>query len=820
MDTIHIEKRTFPVLDMSCAACAARVDKTLNGQPGVRTASVNYAAATATVEYDTAQCSPEQLKAALQAAGYDLLVGDDRKQLEDRAEQAHDEKYRRLRQRTVWAIVLALPVAVIGMFFMHTPYADLISWALSTPVVLWLGRDFHRNAWRQLRHGTANMDTLVSNSTLIAYVFSLFNMLFPEFWTARGVEPHVYFEAASVIIAFILLGRLLEERAKGSTSTAIRKLMGLQPRTVTIVDDRGETREISIDDLQRGQTVSVRPGERIAVDGTIVSGSSYIDESMLSGEPVPVAKREGSHVFAGTINQRGSFRFRAEKVGADTVLAHIIRMVQDAQGSKAPVQRLVDRIAAIFVPTIIGIALLSFALWWALAPSDGFTHGLLALVTVLIIACPCALGLATPTAIMVGIGKGAEHGILIKDAESLEAARQIDSILLDKTGTVTEGHPTVTEMTWAEDSPAGLPDIFFSLEKQSEHPLAEAVVGHIQGRELPVQDFESLTGMGAKAVCQGQTYYAGNLKLLERNGIPTDERLTRTAERMSAAGQTVIYFADTKKTWAVAAISDRIKKTSRQTVAELQAMGIEVYMLTGDQAPAAARIADDAGIRHYRAGVSPQDKADFVAALQREGHRVAMVGDGINDSAALARADLSIAMGRGSDIAMDVAQMTLISSDLTRIPEAIRLSARTVRTIRQNLFWAFIYNIIGVPVAAGALYPLCGFLLNPMIAGAAMAMSSVSVVTNSLRLKRAGLRHEETDISKPYTDMKKEYKVEGMMCNHCRMHVEKALNSIEGVNATVTLDPPVAVIEFSGDAKPLEDLQAVLAEEGYKISEM
>ena len=484
MDTIHIEKRTFPVLDMSCAACAARVDKTLNGQPGVRTASVNYAAATATVEYDTAQCSPEQLKAALQAAGYDLLVGDDRKQLEDRAEQAHDEKYRRLRQRTVWAIILALPVAVIGMFFMHMPYADLISWALSTPIVLWLGRDFHRNAWRQLRHGTANMDTLVSNSTLIAYVFSLFNMLFPEFWTARGVEPHVYFEAASVIIAFILLGRLLEERAKGSTSTAIRKLMGLQPRTVNIVDDRGETHEISIDDLQRGQTVSVRPGERIAVDGTIVSGSSYIDESMLSGEPVPVAKREGSHVFAGTINQRGSFRFCAEKVGADTVLAHIIRMVQDAQGSKAPVQRLVDRIAAIFVPAIIGIALLSFALWWTLAPSDGFTHGLLALVTVLIIACPCALGLATPTAIMVGIGKGAEHGILIKDAESLEAARQIDSILLDKTGTVTEGHPTVTEMTWAEDCPAGLPDIFFSLEKQSEHPLAEAVVGHIQGLSL------------------------------------------------------------------------------------------------------------------------------------------------------------------------------------------------------------------------------------------------------------------------------------------------------------------------------------------------
>ena len=533
MNQEHIEKRTFPVLGMSCAACAARVDKTLNGQPGVRTASVNYAAATATVEYDTAQCSPEQLKAALQAAGYDLLVGDDRKLLEDRAEQAHDEKYRRLRQRTVWAIILALPVAVIGMFFMHMPYADLISWALSTPVVLWLGRDFHRNAWRQLRHGTANMDTLVSNSTLIAYVFSLFNMLFPEFWTARGVEPHVYFEAASVIIAFILLGRLLEERAKGNTSTAIRKLMGLQPRTVTIVDDRGETHEISIDNLQRGQTVSVRPGERIAVDGTIVSGSSYVDESMLSGEPAPVAKREGAHVFAGTINQRGAFRFRAEKVGADTVLAHIIRMVQDAQGSKAPVQRLVDRIAAIFVPAIIGIALLSFALWWVLAPSDGFTHGLLALVTVLIIACPCALGLATPTAIMVGIGKAAEHGILIKDAESLETARKIDTVVLDKTGTLTEGHPIVSGIFWEEDGAANLSDILYSIEKRSEHPLAEAIVKHIQGREVPITGFKSITGWGVKGCHGGKTYFVGNRRLIDEHHISVSQRLNEMADWMN-----------------------------------------------------------------------------------------------------------------------------------------------------------------------------------------------------------------------------------------------------------------------------------------------
>ena len=816
----QMEKRTFPVLDMSCAACAVRVDKTLNRQPGVCSATVNYAAATATVEYDPAVCSPEKLQAALQESGYGLVIEGNRRQMEDRAEQAHDEKYRRLKRHCIGAITLALPVAVIGMGFMDWAYAGWASWLLATPVVFWFGRDFHANAWRQLRHGAANMDTLVSNSTLVAYLFSVFNLFFPEFWTRRGVEPHVYFEASSVIIAFILLGRLLEERAKGHTSTAIRKLMGLQPRTATVITgEDGRTAEIPIENIRKGQTVVAKPGERIAVDGTVVSGSSYIDESMLSGEPVPVAKREGAHVFAGTINQRGILRFRAEKVGADTTLARIIRLVQDAQGSKAPVQRLVDKIAAIFVPVIMGIALVAFACWWAFAPENGFTHGLLALVTVLIIACPCALGLATPTAIMVGIGKGAELGILIKDAESLEAARRTDTLVVDKTGTLTEGRPVVTEMAWAEDAPAEAANVFFSLEKASEHPLAEAVARHLQGRPLPITDFESLTGKGAQCRYNNKVYYAGNRKLAEERHIALGHGMEAAARRMAEAGQTVVFFADEKRVLAVAAITDRVKETSRQAVKELQDMGIEVYMLTGDNAATAARIAAETGIRHYRAEVSPSDKADFIASLQREGRKVAMAGDGINDSAALARADLSIAMGRGSDIAMDVAQMTLISSDLRKIPEAIRLSARTVRTIRQNLFWAFIYNTIGVPVAAGALYPLCGFLLNPMIAGAAMALSSVSVVTNSLRLRNVRMQKEEQPISKNQTDMKKEYKVEGMMCNHCRMHVEKALNGIEGVHATVTLDPPAAVIEFDGEAKPVEELQAVLTEEGYKITE-
>lgn len=818
MEKGHIEKKTFPVLDMSCAACATRVDKTLNSQPGVHCANVNYAAATATIEYDADTCSPQQLKQALQDAGYDLLIDGNKTELADKAKQVRDEKYTSLRRRTVYAIILSIPVAVIGMFFMHWTYANLVMWILATPVVFWLGRDFHINALRQLRHGTSNMDTLVSNSTLIAYLFSLFNMFFPEFWLKRGLEPHVYFEASSVIIAFILLGRTLEERAKGQTSAAIRKLMGLQPSTALAVNPDGSTVEIKINDIQPGQTIMARPGEKIAVDGTVVSGQSYIDESMLSGEPVPVAKHQGQPVYAGTINQKGTLCFKAVKVGADTMLAHIIRMVQDAQGSKAPVQKLVDRIAAIFVPTIISIALLSFILWWVLAPTEGFTHGLLALVTVLIIACPCALGLATPTAIMVGIGKGAEEGILIKNAECLEAARKVDLIVLDKTGTITEGHPIVTQMLWAENVPANSADIFYSMEKRSEHPLAAAIVNRLDGKDCPIEHFESLTGKGVKASYDYVIYYAGNRKLMEENQILISDKLKSSAQELESSGQTVIFFSNQDKVLAVTAVTDRIKDSSREAIAELHDMGINVYMLTGDNKATAARIAADAGIRHYQAEVSPADKADFILNMQRKGHHVAMAGDGINDSAALARADLSIAMGKGSDIAMDVAQMTIISSDLSKISDAIRLSGRTVRTIRQNLFWAFIYNTIGIPVAAGVLYPVCGFLLNPMIAGAAMAMSSVSVVTNSLRLGRIKLHKATTNhSSQKHINMKKTYRIEGMMCNHCRMHAESALNSIEGIKATVTLDPPVAEIEFENGELPIERLQEALDKEGYKI---
>ena len=820
----NIVQETFPVLGMSCASCAARIEKTLNRQSGVKIAAVNYASATATVEYDPKNCSSEALQQAVQAAGYDLLINRDGNTLEE-AEEAHNKKFTTLKLRTVWAVILSLPVVIIGMFFMDMPYANPIMWTLSTPIVFWLGRGFFSSAWKQLRHGSANMDTLVAISTGTAYLFSLFNMLFPDFWLSRGIHPHVYFEAASVIIAFILLGRLLEEKAKGNTSTAIKKLMGLQPKTVTVVGN-GE-RIVPIEQIRPGDIILVKPGERIAVDGIVTEGSSYVDESMLSGEPVAVSKQKDAKVFAGTINQKGSFRFRAEKVGTDTLLAKIIHMVQDAQGSKAPVQQLVDKIAGIFVPTIIGIAVLAFIVWMMLDGTGGFTHGLLAFVTVVIIACPCALGLATPTAIMVGIGKGAERGILIKDAESLEIAKKVNTVVLDKTGTVTEGKPVVSKLVWntptttpnpSISSKDVLPDIFYSLEKLSEHPLADAVVNHLKESASidDIQDFETITGKGVKGRTQGRIYFVGNLKLLEENRIAISRSLREEATRLTAEAQTVIWFADEENVLAIAGITDRIKETSIRAVSELHAAGIEVHMLTGDNEATAREIARKAGIAHYQASVFPQDKAAFVSRLQAEGRKVAMVGDGINDSAALAQADLSIAMGGGSDIAMDVAKMTIISSDLTKIPEALCLSRLTVRTIRQNLFWAFIYNIIGVPIAAGILYPINGFLLNPMIAGAAMAFSSVSVVSNSLLLKRKRIHEgEENKEVEPPTEtiMKKEFKVEGMMCNHCRMHVEKALNSMEGIHATVTLNPPVATVEFSDGEKTLEELQKVVTKE-------
>ena len=754
--------QTFPVTGLGCAGCAARVNRILGSQPGVTSANVNFASSTAQIEYDTEKCSLEDLRAAVQEGGYDILT-DDEDDSEKEAEDEHARQYSALKTQTVGAVALAVPITVLGMTLMDSTWAGYVTWILATVSVFFFGRRFYVNAWKQLKHGSANMDTLVATSTGIAYLFSLFNLLFPDFWLSRGIEPHLYFEAASVIIAFILLGRLLEDRAKRKTTDAIRKLAGLQPNTVTVIRGQ-ETAEMTIpvEQARAGDIIMVRPGERIAVDGTVMEGVSNVDEGMLNGEPLPSRKSAGDKVYAGTVNLSGAFRFRAEKTGKDTVLAQIVKMVQDAQGSKAPVQNIVDKVAGIFVPAIIGISVLVFVCWWVFAPSEGFVHGILSMVTVLIIACPCALGLATPTAIIVGLGKGAEYGILIKDAASLEIAKKIDTVILDKTGTITEGHPAVTDQCWETGADTGR-KILYRLERLSGHPLSEAIVSALEkqvqeteeksgqngtGLAYEIKDFESIPGKGIRgnAVISGpdgktesRTYYAGNTGLLEENGIRISKSLSDLAEKWLRESKTVVWFADRVAAIAAIAITDKVKETSAEAVARLHEMGIETWMLTGDNEKSAATVAGQAGITHYMAGMLPQDKAEYVKKLQAAGHTVGMAGDGINDSAALAQADLSIAMGTGSDIAIDTAMLTILSSDLLKIPQAVRLSRLTVRTIRQNLFWAFIYNLIAIPVAAGILYPFNGFLLNPMIGGAAMALSSVSVVTNSLRLRRKSL---------------------------------------------------------------------------------
>ncbi|KAA9355352.1 copper-translocating P-type ATPase [Larkinella humicola] len=724
---------------MTCAACAVSVESMLKTTPGVVDAGVNYANQQAWVEFDPQAVTQQELQAAIRSIGYDLVMdAEDPQAVQAEAQERH---YESLKKRTIWAAVLSVPVVVIGMFFMTIPYANELMLALSAPVVFGLGRSFFVNAWKQARHGKTNMDTLVALSTGIAFLFSTFNTLNPDFWHRRGIHPHVYFETAAVIIAFILLGKLLEERAKSNTSSALKKLMGLQPKTVRIVENDVET-EIPVASVRVDQVIVVRPGEKIPVDGVVVAGTSFVDESMISGEPVPVEKKAEQTVFAGTINQKGSFRFRAEKVGADTVLAQIIRMVQDAQGSKAPVQKLVDRIAGIFVPVVISIAVLTFIVWMLLGGENAFAQALLTSVTVLVIACPCALGLATPTAIMVGVGKGADNQILIKDAESLELGHKVNAVVLDKTGTITAGKPAVTNLEWQRSDIAQASSVLYALENQSEHPLAEAVVDHLAGlsvKSLPLESFESLTGRGVSARFEGITYRVGNRRLLDEHGIAVDSAVEKRVNQWQDEARTVVYFTNEKTVLAIIAIADQIKETSKAAIQTLQDQGIDVYMLTGDNPQTARAVAKAVGLTDFRAEVMPSDKAAFIQELQSRGKVVAMVGDGINDSQALAQADVSIAMGKGSDIAMDVARMTLITSDLGSIPKALELSRKTVRVIRQNLFWAFIYNLIGIPIAAGILFPINGFLLNPMIAGAAMALSSVSVVSNSLRLRSARL---------------------------------------------------------------------------------
>lgn len=736
MDTLLL--KNYPVTGMSCASCAMSAERVIKAEKGVAEAGVNFASASLRVEFNPSLVTPLQLKSALQAVGYDLII--DEANSEKLKEEIERNRYLEMKKRVVSAAILTIPVVITGMFFMNDPFAGYLSLILTTPVVFWFGRSFFVNAFNQARHFQTNMDTLVAMSTGIAYLYSLFILLFSDIAHKNGLHGQMYFEAAAVVITFIMLGKMLEEKAKSNTSSALKKLIGLQPKTVTVISDSKEERVIPVVNVAAGSSILVRPGEKISVDGTVLSGSSFVDESMITGEPMAIEKIRGSKVFAGTINQKGSFVFKAEKVGGDTVLGQIIKMVQEAQASKAPVQKLADKVAGIFVPVVLAIALFTFLAWTVLGNENAFTLGLQALVSVLVIACPCALGLATPTAIMVGIGKGAEQGILIKDAESLELAHKVNAVVLDKTGTITYGKPEVTNILWEErhDTQENR-TLLYQIERLSEHPLAESVIKYYKNsvtlNEESAIQIKNEAGRGLVADYEGINCYVGNLKLMEENNVYISPVLMSHYRGWGNEAKTVFFFAKAGKALAVIAVADTIKENSSLAVRKLLENGIDVYMVTGDNEQTARAIAGQAGIKDYRSGMLPSDKSDFVRQLQDEGKTVAVVGDGINDTQALAQADVSIAMGKGSDIAMDVAKMTIISSDLMKLPVALRLSGKTVKTIHQNLFWAFVYNIISIPIAAGALFPVFGFMLNPMIAGAAMTLSSVSVVGNSLRLK-------------------------------------------------------------------------------------
>ena len=717
-----ITRKNFPVTGMGCAACVARVENTLKQQNGVSACSVSLASNSAQVDYDPQVVSASTLKKAVQEAGYDLLVPDEadddadpdaESALEAEAERQQEDAFRALRRDMILSVILAALIMLLGMGFDPFPGKGWVLACLAGVSVFWCGRRFIRTAWQQARHGAANMDTLVALSTCISFLFSLFNLLFPQVWTARGLEPRLYFESSSMIVAFILLGRVLEERAKHRTTDSIRRLTGLQPKTVRV---------------RAGESVLVRPGERIPVDGTVTEGTSFVDESMLTGEPLPNRKEAGDPVYAGTINQKGSLTVRAEKVGKDTMLSAIIRMVRDAQGSKARIQQTVDKVAAVFVPVVIGIALLAF-LCWAFLADDGLTRGLLALVTVLVVACPCSLGLATPTALIAGIGKGASQGILIRDADSLELASRIDTVVLDKTGTITVGHPEVTDIQWIDAAARQQGEgLLKAMEARSEHPLAEAILQYLHEVDAVggVQAFESVPGEGIRAEYGGKSWFVGN----------RSPQKCSISDTWRAEGKTVMYFHDYQRVLAVIAVADRIKDTSVRAVRQLRDEGVQVILLTGDNEGAASAVAGQVGISEVRADMLPQDKALYIKNLQASGKKVAMAGDGINDSAALAQADLSVAMGQGSDIAISTAMGTIVGSDLEKLPQLFALSRKASRIIRENLGWVFLYNLVAIPVAAGLFYPLSGFVLNPMVAAAAMALSSVLVVSNSLRLRR------------------------------------------------------------------------------------
>ena len=726
------------ITGMSCAGCAANVEKALRTLEGVRRANVNLATARATVFFDPGLASRADLVRVIREAGYGVAAA-----VEEAGAGAARE-YRSLRTSVIWGGLLAL-VIFLGSMRHWFPWMPallqnfFVLWALATPVQFVLGLRFYRGAWSALRHGAANMNTLVAVGTSAAYLFSVAATVMPGFFRGAGVEPQVYFDTSAVIIVLVLFGRMLEAGAKGKTSDAIRRLMGLRPRTAHILDKEIE-REVPVEEVRPGDVLVVRPGEKVPVDGVILEGRSSVDESMITGESLPIDKGPGEEVVGATLNKWGSFRFRAVRVGEDTALARIIRLVEEAQGSKAPIQRLADVIAARFVPAVIAISILTFVVWALFGPEPRLVFALLNFVAVLIIACPCAMGLATPTAIMVATGRGAERGILIRSGESLETVHKVDTFVFDKTGTLTNGRPETTDVLPVVGTEREtLLSLAASVENGSEHPLGQAVVRRARAEGFSVEtaaDFRALEGMGVEGVVRGRRVLVGSRRLAEAESIDISA-LTGPAGRLAGEGKTVAFVAVDGRAAGLLALADTLKPGARDAVDSLRGSGRRVVMLTGDNAPTARALAAEAGIEEVRAEVLPGEKAAVIRALQSEGRRVAMVGDGINDAPALAQADVGLALGTGTDVAMASADITLISGDLGNVVAAVELSRRTIRTIRQNLFWAFVYNVVGIPVAAGALYPFFGVLLNPMIASAAMAMSSVSVVSNSLRLRRA-----------------------------------------------------------------------------------
>ncbi|MEY4609644.1 MAG: hypothetical protein RL625_1861 [Gemmatimonadota bacterium] len=740
---VHQETARIPVTGMTCAACQANVQRALIREAGVIEAAVNLMTAIATVTYDPARMTPPGLVGAIQAAGYGATLPDTAQSAiaeQERRDAETAEEFASFKRRAILSGVIGVAMMAVMPFAHHAAWVNPVQLLITLGVMLTAGRHFYVRAWQGLRHRTADMNTLVALGTGAAFLYSVAATLAPSLFTSRGIPAEVYFEAVVLIIAFILTGNAFEARAKRNTAVALRALVQLQPKIARVVRNLME-REIPIDQVVPGDLVAVKPGERVPVDGVVLRGESAVDESMLTGESIPVAKQQGDRVYGGTVNGTGAFRLTATTLGADSALARIVQLMRDAQGSRAPIQHLADRISAIFVPVVVLIAALTFVTWVMVGGEP--VRALAVAVSVLIIACPCAMGLAVPTAVMVATGRGASLGVLIKGGEALQRAAEVDTVVLDKTGTVTEGRPVVTDVVRADGAPEEVTVLALvaAVERRSEHPLADAIVREATARGLvlgEVEGFASLTGRGARGTVDGHAVLVGNAALLSEYQVDVGG-LQGDADRLADEGRTVLYLALDGRAAGVIAVADPIRSTSREAIAAMRAHGLEVVLLTGDAVRVGEAVAREAGITRVVAGVMPEGKVAEIQRLQQEGRVVAMVGDGINDAPALAQADVGMAMGSGADVATHAADVVLMRGDLRAAAQALMLARRTMRTMRQNLFWAFAYNVVGIPIAAGVLYPTFGILLSPVVASAAMAFSSVSVVTNALRLRSARL---------------------------------------------------------------------------------